>query len=110
MSDQPYEISVFAELSVESSETVVTCPSTVMELSRTDGTPFDSSIFSFNQQLEILSIQTNDPSHVDTYSLRLTAYIEGYTNLSTFDFQVEILISCELVTLDMSPMLGTDFD
>ena len=94
---------------IEQSVTAANCQ-TVIELSNSVGTPLDPSIFSFQLPQYIIRIETSDPSHVGTYSLRLTAYSEGYFNLSNFDFQVDIIDTCATATLDMSPMLGTYFD
>ena len=82
----------------------------MIELSNSDGTPLDSSIFSFQLPQHIIRIETSNPSHVGTYSLRLTAYSLGYSNLSTFDFQVDIIDTCATATLDMIPTFGTGFD
>jgi hypothetical protein len=75
---------------VTSTETIITCPAIVFEITNRDATPLDTAIFSF-ADLQTFTIQTDDDSFTDaTFELSLTAKYSGeqYTNVGTLDFEV----------------------
>ena len=79
-----------------SSETKVTCPPIVVELINQDGSPLDSTVFSYDNSIsDDLMIYTTDSSKEGTFDLQVRAYHEGYPSVFTFDWSIQIEDTCK---------------
>ncbi len=95
---------------VTSSETLVTCPSIMFEIVNADSTAVDTSIFSYQEPT--FSIESHDILSVPvTYPLTLRGFYQGLatTTTSEFAFNVELIDSCALATLNLSSLVAATF-
>ena len=106
----PYNIKETAEVLfidpnlVTSSETVVLCPDITFEFANGNGTPIDPAIFSYSDVTNEFSIYTTDSSKEDLYHLKLKAFYSGYDAINPSEalFEVQLIDTCKLATLDLS--------
>ena len=84
------------ESQIVSSKTEVTCPAIVKEVvNASDESALDFSVFTYNALASTLTTQTNDITKDGEYYLRVKAYYVGYTNVTPFDFMIEVDDTCK---------------
>lgn len=67
-----------------------------------DGTAYDSSVFSFNTATRYLSIYTNDNTKINSYTLKITGYILDPNKKISTTISVSILSLCSTTILSAS--------
>ena len=94
--------------SITSNETTAECPSIVLEVTNDNGSPLDSTVFTYSQTTNLFEIACIDTGKVDDYTLRITAFYEGYDNYATYPFVTHVIDAnnpCISAILTISPSI-----
>ena len=101
--DAPADIQTLLDSKVTSSETTAPCPPDfIFSVTKRDGTPFDSTLFTWTPATQEFKTETNLFSHYQNspYDLTLHVAYEGYPIADSLDFRVIVDISCTSATFD----------
>ena len=72
------------------------CPAYEIDIVKDDYAELDNTIFSFDTNSKLLLIDTRNPTHIDSYNLKLVANFEGdfYPQTGELPFKVNLVDYC----------------
>ena len=102
--DATWNVQIFRDSYVTSSETQATCPiDFTFTITKQDGTALDTNLFTWNSQAQSLSTYSKDFIYFTNSPYLLTAkvaYAGGYAIAGSYDFKVIVNISCTSAAFD----------